>query len=84
MSIACVAVIGKENDPLYLRTFTSANPSSANDPSSVPFSASSLNPTALGPLAWNNDQGLKFHYLVHTSLDGIEEKSQTTHAILRR
>jgi len=64
-----------QNDPLYLRTFTSNNPSSASSPSSVPFASSSLNPAAAGPLNWNNDQGLKFHYFVHTSLDAIEEKS---------
>lgn len=66
-----------QNDPLYLRTFTSNNPSSASSPSSVPFAATSLNPAAAGPLNWNNDQGLKFHYFVHTSLDAIEEKSTT-------
>jgi hypothetical protein len=75
MSIACVAIIGKDNDPLYLRTFASNNPSSANSPSSVPFAPSSIHPTQTGPLNWNNDQGLKFHYLVHTSLDNIEEKT---------
>ena len=70
-----------QNDPLYLRTFTSNNPSSASSPSSVPFASSSLNPAAAGPLNWNNDQGLKFHYFVHTSLDAIEEKSTNhTHA----
>jgi len=67
-----------QNDPLYLRTFTGSNPSTASSPSCVPFGPASLNPAALGPLNWNNDQGLKFHYIVHTSLDAIEEKSQHT------
>jgi len=44
MKIVCVAVVGKANNPLYIKTF---------------------DPTV---------EGLKFHYIVHTSLDIVEEK----------
>eukprot|EP01127_Copromyxa_protea_P010452 TRINITY_DN2544_c0_g1_i1.p2 TRINITY_DN2544_c0_g1~~TRINITY_DN2544_c0_g1_i1.p2 ORF type:complete len:138 (-),score=29.51 TRINITY_DN2544_c0_g1_i1:11-424(-) len=43
MSIAALAVIGRQNNPLFLQTFSS-------------------------------DVGLKFHFIVHASLDVIEEK----------
>jgi len=42
----CGFVIGKENEPLYLRTFVDSK----------------------------EDNGLRFHYHVHTSLDVIDEK----------
>eukprot|EP01114_Cavostelium_apophysatum_P006749 TRINITY_DN18200_c0_g1_i1.p1 TRINITY_DN18200_c0_g1~~TRINITY_DN18200_c0_g1_i1.p1 ORF type:complete len:157 (-),score=15.79 TRINITY_DN18200_c0_g1_i1:48-497(-) len=44
MKIACVAVVGKQNNPLYIRSFD--------------------------PLV----EGLKFHYVVHTALDVIEDR----------
>jgi hypothetical protein len=45
MRVACCAIVGKENNPLYIQT-------------------------------WNQDDELKFHFIVHTSLDIIEEKSK--------
>ncbi|BBN12980.1 trafficking protein particle complex subunit 2 [Marchantia polymorpha subsp. ruderalis] len=42
--IVCVAVVGQQNNPLYLQSFT------------------------------NGDDALKFHYIVHCSLDVIDEK----------
>eukprot|EP00162_Nutomonas_longa_P000081 comp10097_c0_seq1/m.11986 comp10097_c0_seq1/g.11986 ORF comp10097_c0_seq1/g.11986 comp10097_c0_seq1/m.11986 type:complete len:137 (-) comp10097_c0_seq1:15-425(-) len=42
--IACVAIVSKQNSPLYLRSFGSTD-------------------------------GFRFHYIIHTSLDMIEEKS---------
>jgi len=44
MKIVCTAVVGKANNPLYIRSFD--------------------------PLI----ETLKFHYIVHTSLDVVEEK----------
>ncbi|KAH8946385.1 hypothetical protein BDL97_12G091700 [Sphagnum fallax] len=44
MMIASVAVVGQENNPLYLQSFI------------------------------DGDDALKFHYIVHSSLDIIEEK----------
>lgn len=44
--IVCVAIVGQQNNPLYVQVF----------------------PPAEG------DQLLKFHYVVHCSLDAIEEK----------
>jgi len=48
-TITAVAVIGKENEPLYVKTFGDAK-----------------------------ENGLKFHYYVHTSLDVIDEKVNLT------
>ncbi|KAL2641957.1 hypothetical protein R1flu_009544 [Riccia fluitans] len=42
--IVCVAVVGQQNNPLYIQSFT------------------------------NGDDTLKFHYIVHCSLDVIDEK----------
>jgi len=44
MKVVCVAVIGKNNNPLYIRSFDTT------------------------------EDGLKFHYIVHSSLDVVEEK----------
>ncbi|KAH3764564.1 Trafficking protein particle complex subunit [Pelomyxa schiedti] len=46
--VACVAVVGKNNNPLYIRAFK------------------------------EQEDKLKFHYIVHTSLDVVEEKLSTT------
>ena len=43
-AVAAVAVVGKDNDPLFLQHF-------------------------------NDADELKFHYIVHTSLDIVEEKA---------
>ena len=43
MNFQCIAIVGKENNPLYIQTFSGADE-------------------------------LKFHYIVHTSLDVVEEK----------
>ena len=43
--VACCAVVGKQNNPLYIQTF-------------------------------NQDDELKFHFIVHTSLDIVEERTQ--------
>ncbi|KAJ7563682.1 hypothetical protein O6H91_03G120700 [Diphasiastrum complanatum] len=42
--IVCVAIVGQQNNPLYLQSFTGA------------------------------DEALKFHYIVHCSLDVFDEK----------
>ncbi|KAL2607429.1 hypothetical protein R1flu_026002 [Riccia fluitans] len=42
--IVCVAIVGQQNNPLYIQSFT------------------------------NGDDALKFHYIVHCSLDVIDEK----------
>lgn len=44
--IVCAAVVGQQNQPLYLRTFPAAE----------------------------GEALLKFHYIVHCSLDAVEEK----------
>lgn len=44
MGIVCAAVIGQQNNPLYIKT--------------------------LSPV----DDEVKFHYMVHASLDAVEEK----------
>jgi hypothetical protein len=46
-ALVAVAVVGKQNDPLYLRSYESAS---------------------------GDDDGLTFHYLVHTALDTVREK----------
>ena len=43
--MACCAIVGKHNNPLYIQTF-------------------------------NQDDELKFHFIVHTSLDVVEERIQ--------
>ena len=43
-SVACVAVVGKQNNPLYIRVFR------------------------------EHEDKLKFHYVVHTSLDVVDER----------
>eukprot|EP00823_Brevimastigomonas_motovehiculus_P002778 TRINITY_DN1658_c0_g5_i1.p1 TRINITY_DN1658_c0_g5~~TRINITY_DN1658_c0_g5_i1.p1 ORF type:complete len:144 (+),score=18.28 TRINITY_DN1658_c0_g5_i1:74-505(+) len=48
-SIGCVAIIGKENEPLFIQTFTDSK----------------------------DENSLKLHYYVYTSLDVIEEKVAT-------
>jgi len=78
MSIACVAIIGKDQCPLYLRTFVARNPSSSSSPSSLPFRPTSLDPAADGPLSWNGDQALHFHTMAHQALDAIEDKAAKT------
>jgi len=55
MKIVCVAVVGKSNNPLYIRSF---------EP--LPTSSDANNNNKLDLL--------KFHYIVHTSLDVVEEK----------
>jgi hypothetical protein len=47
MGIVCAAVIGQQNNPLYIKT--------------------------LSPV----DDEVKFHYMVHASLDAVEEKVST-------
>lgn len=44
MGIVCAAVVGQQNNPLYIKT--------------------------LSPV----DDEVKFHYMVHASLDAVEEK----------
>eukprot|EP00197_Chlamydomonas_leiostraca_P002991 CAMPEP_0202867400 /NCGR_PEP_ID=MMETSP1391-20130828/9359_1 /ASSEMBLY_ACC=CAM_ASM_000867 /TAXON_ID=1034604 /ORGANISM="Chlamydomonas leiostraca, Strain SAG 11-49" /LENGTH=189 /DNA_ID=CAMNT_0049547443 /DNA_START=71 /DNA_END=637 /DNA_ORIENTATION=- len=46
MGIVCAAVVGQQNQPLYLKTYPAAE----------------------------GEQLLKFHYIVHCSLDAVEEK----------
>lgn len=51
--VSCVAIIGKQNNPIYIRTFKDERYSSMTS----------------SPL-----DKLKYHYIVHTSLDAVEEK----------
>eukprot|EP00736_Rhodelphis_marinus_P011863 Rmarinus@m.2271 len=52
--VACVAVIGQENNPLFIKVFDPVDPSDA---------------------AFQNvDFGLRYHFIVHSALDVIEEK----------
>ena len=52
--VACVAIIGKQNNPIYIQTFRDESRYSS-------MSASPLDK-------------LKYHYIIHTSLDAVEEK----------
>ena len=59
--VSCVAIIGKQNNPIYIRTFKDERYSS--------MSSSPLDK-------------LKYHYIIHTSLDAVEEKCKQTNKLL--
>lgn len=59
-AVSCIAVIGRQNNPLFLKSF----------PPVVAGGVASLSK----PKPFADMQDLKFHYVVHTSLDMIEEK----------
>ena len=59
----CVAVIGKENNPLYI---------SCAKPEQVMRYINTFK--LLYHLSWQSPQELGLHYTVHTSLDVVEER----------
>lgn len=61
-TVNCIAVIGRQNNPLYLRSFHTA-------PRAAPAGGAQQPEQSFA-----DDLDLKYHYIAHTSLDMIEEK----------
>jgi hypothetical protein len=67
--IACVAVVGKRNELLYLETFLPSSSSSSSSSSSF-----SLDPAAAASSSLLDDPTLRFHFVAHSALDIFDER----------
>ncbi|XP_004345389.1 hypothetical protein CAOG_05799 [Capsaspora owczarzaki ATCC 30864] len=78
---SCLAIVGKSNEPLFLKSFHRAQDGAGAASTAAAAAAAAAGAAGSGSGASaavpGSDSDLKYHYIVHTALDVVEEKVTT-------